>query len=99
MYQRLLKQCENLKIPVLKSVEELEKGVKETDVILDAIFGVYFLLRLSPCVPLPLCSQQVKISSNLRLITDTSSQLVKQTNTRYQASHSILHFVDHSTEY
>ncbi|KAI9635376.1 YjeF N-terminal domain-containing protein [Dioszegia hungarica] len=42
IYQRLLKQCENLEIPVLKSIEELEKGVKETDVILDAIFGFSF---------------------------------------------------------
>ena len=39
IYQRLLKQIENLKIPVLKSEEEFEKSLKEQDVILDAIFG------------------------------------------------------------
>ena len=39
IYQRLLKQVENLKIPVLQSEEEFEKSLKEQDVILDAIFG------------------------------------------------------------
>lgn len=39
IYQRLLRQCENLRIPVLKSLDELEAGVRETDVIMDAIFG------------------------------------------------------------
>ncbi|OCF58903.1 NAD(P)H-hydrate epimerase [Kwoniella mangroviensis CBS 10435] len=41
-YKRLLKQCENLNIPVLKDVEEFKNGLKESDVILDAIFGFSF---------------------------------------------------------
>lgn len=39
IYQRLLKQVENLSIPVLKSEQEFEASLKEHDVILDAIFG------------------------------------------------------------
>jgi NAD(P)H-hydrate epimerase len=39
IYQRLLKQVENLRIPVLKSEDEFEKSLKEHDVIMDAIFG------------------------------------------------------------
>ena len=39
IYQRLLKQVENLHIPVLKSEQEFEKSLKNHDVILDAIFG------------------------------------------------------------
>ncbi|WWD22100.1 NAD(P)H-hydrate epimerase [Kwoniella shandongensis] len=42
IYQRLLKQCENLNIPVLKDVEEFKKGLGESDVILDAVFGFSF---------------------------------------------------------
>jgi NAD(P)H-hydrate epimerase len=39
IYQRLLKQVENLNIPVLHDVEEFDKALRQTDVILDAIFG------------------------------------------------------------
>lgn len=39
IYQRLLKQVENLRIPILKSEEEFEQSLKEQDVIMDAIFG------------------------------------------------------------
>jgi NAD(P)H-hydrate epimerase len=39
IYQRLLKQVENLEIPVLQSEQEFEASLKEHDVILDAIFG------------------------------------------------------------
>ncbi|WRT64870.1 NAD(P)H-hydrate epimerase [Kwoniella shivajii] len=42
IYQRLLKQCENLNIPILKDVEEFKEGLKDTDVVLDAIFGFSF---------------------------------------------------------
>ncbi|KAK8846840.1 NAD(P)H-hydrate epimerase [Kwoniella newhampshirensis] len=42
IYQRLLRQCENLNIPVLKDVNEFKKGLGESDVILDAIFGFSF---------------------------------------------------------
>ena len=46
IYHRLLKQCENLRIPVLKDVGEFERGLKESDVVLDAIFGKAPLSRL-----------------------------------------------------
>ena len=39
IYQRLLKQVENLKIPVVKSSDEFEKSLKDQDVIMDAVFG------------------------------------------------------------
>ena len=39
IYQRLLKQVENLNIPVIKSEKEFESSLKQQDVILDAIFG------------------------------------------------------------
>ncbi|WVR04535.1 NAD(P)H-hydrate epimerase [Kwoniella sp. DSM 27419] len=42
IYQRLLRQCENLKIPVLKDVDEFKRELGQTDVILDAIFGFSF---------------------------------------------------------
>ncbi|ORY27753.1 YjeF N-terminal domain-containing protein [Naematelia encephala] len=42
IYQRLLRQCENLKIPVLRDTTEFESGLKQHDVILDAIFGFSF---------------------------------------------------------
>ncbi|WWC86978.1 NAD(P)H-hydrate epimerase [Kwoniella dendrophila CBS 6074] len=42
IYKRLLKQCENLNIPVLKDVDQFKKGLSESDVILDAIFGFSF---------------------------------------------------------
>jgi NAD(P)H-hydrate epimerase len=44
IYERLLRQCENLKIPVLKEVDELERGLREMDVVMDAIFGGFPLL-------------------------------------------------------
>ncbi|EIW68108.1 NAD(P)H-hydrate epimerase [Tremella mesenterica] len=42
IYQRLLKQCQNLNIPILKEVEEFEKKLGVSDLILDAIFGFSF---------------------------------------------------------
>jgi NAD(P)H-hydrate epimerase len=39
IYQRLLKQCENLKIPIVKETNQFQDGLKENDAILDAIFG------------------------------------------------------------
>ncbi|ORX34488.1 putative NAD(P)H-hydrate epimerase [Kockovaella imperatae] len=42
IYQRLLTQVENLKIPVLKNEDEFQKSLTEQDVILDAIFGFSF---------------------------------------------------------
>ncbi len=45
IYQRLLKQVENLKIPVIKSTDELKKSLKEQDVIMDAVFGASLPLR------------------------------------------------------
>jgi NAD(P)H-hydrate epimerase len=47
IYQRLLRQCENLQIPVLRSIDELGTGLKDADVVLDAIFGTY-ALSLAP---------------------------------------------------
>lgn len=39
IYQRLLKQVENLDIPVIKSPEDFKQALGEHDVVLDAIFG------------------------------------------------------------
>lgn len=49
IYKRLLKQCQNLHIPVLSTVEELESELKETNVILDAIFGMSLIDLGSLC--------------------------------------------------
>jgi NAD(P)H-hydrate epimerase len=46
IYKRLLRQCENLKIPVISETGKFEEGLKESDAILDAVFGrslPYFL--------------------------------------------------------
>lgn len=40
IYQRLLKQCENLKIPVINETAKFEEGLKSSDAILDAVFGM-----------------------------------------------------------
>ncbi|KAK1926474.1 YjeF N-terminal domain-containing protein [Papiliotrema laurentii] len=48
IYRRLLKQVENLRIPVIKSEADFEKSLKEQDVILDAIFGFSFQPPLRP---------------------------------------------------
>ncbi|ODN85663.1 NAD(P)H-hydrate epimerase [Cryptococcus wingfieldii CBS 7118] len=42
LLQRLVTQCENLKIPIIKDVEGFQKALKESDVVLDAIFGFSF---------------------------------------------------------
>ncbi len=39
IYKNLLKQCENLKIPVLGSVDDFEKSFSDNDVVMDAVFG------------------------------------------------------------
>lgn len=39
IYQRILKQVENLDIPVIKSPEDFKQALSEHDVVLDAIFG------------------------------------------------------------
>jgi NAD(P)H-hydrate epimerase len=41
IYQRLLKQCENLKIPVINETSKFEEGLKSSDAILDAVFGKF----------------------------------------------------------
>jgi len=41
IYQRLLKQVENLNIPVIKSAEDFESSLKKQDVIMDAVFGKF----------------------------------------------------------
>jgi NAD(P)H-hydrate epimerase len=51
IYQRLLKQVENLSIPILKSEQEFEASLKEQDVILDAIFGRPFGVRGIKLIP------------------------------------------------
>ncbi|OXC65978.1 NAD(P)H-hydrate epimerase [Cryptococcus neoformans] len=40
--QRLVKQCENLNIPILKDVDTFQTELAKSDVILDAIFGFSF---------------------------------------------------------
>ncbi|CCA73040.1 related to human TGR-CL10C [Serendipita indica DSM 11827] len=42
IYKRLQRQTENLAIPTLSSIADLKDSLKETDVILDAIFGFSF---------------------------------------------------------
>ncbi|PVG02266.1 YjeF N-terminal domain-like protein [Serendipita vermifera] len=42
IYQRLQTQARNLSIPFLSNTEQLQSSLKETDVILDAIFGFSF---------------------------------------------------------
>jgi len=42
IYQRLQTQTKNLSIPTLSSISELRSSLRETDVILDAIFGFSF---------------------------------------------------------
>lgn len=42
IYHRLQKQTENLSIPSLTTVSQLQDGLKDTDLILDAIFGFSF---------------------------------------------------------
>jgi len=37
VYQRLVTQCDNLKIP---SITDLKQQLKQTDLIVDAIFGI-----------------------------------------------------------
>ena len=39
IYQRLLRQCENLGVGVIKEIKDFERGLGESDVVLDAIFG------------------------------------------------------------
>jgi NAD(P)H-hydrate repair Nnr-like enzyme with NAD(P)H-hydrate epimerase domain len=57
IYQRLLRQCENLRIPVVGSAEEFEKGLRDQDVIMDAIFGGCGAIRKSsPGSGLDTCS-------------------------------------------
>ncbi|KAJ3513743.1 hypothetical protein NLJ89_g2776 [Agrocybe chaxingu] len=62
IYQRLQKQCENMKIPVLppsNDVDDLRKALHDSDVILDAIFGFSFKppIRSPFDVILPLLNQ------------------------------------------
>ncbi|RSH83842.1 hypothetical protein EHS25_005457 [Saitozyma podzolica] len=66
IYQRLLRQCENLRIPVVGSADEFEEGLRDQDVIMDAIFGFSFappvrkpfdtILRLLESSKLPIVS-------------------------------------------
>ena len=53
IYRRLLKQVENLRIPVIKSEADFEKSLKEQDVILDAIFGkcLWHRITYTPLIP------------------------------------------------
>ncbi|WVQ84153.1 NAD(P)H-hydrate epimerase [Cryptococcus sp. DSM 104549] len=48
IFQRLLKQCENLGIEVVKDVEGFKEGLGDSDVVLDAIFGFSFHPPLRP---------------------------------------------------
>ncbi|CAA7271517.1 unnamed protein product [Cyclocybe aegerita] len=62
IYQRLQKQCENMKIPVLppsNDVDDLRKALHDSDVILDAIFGFSFKppIRFPFDTVLPLLNQ------------------------------------------
>jgi hypothetical protein len=55
IYKRLLRQCENLKIPVISETGKFEEGLKESDAILDAVFGmssnpwIILILRVLIC--------------------------------------------------
>lgn len=42
IYQRLLRQCTNLSIPLISSLDEFHAALKANDVVLDAIFGFSF---------------------------------------------------------
>lgn len=42
LLQRLVKQCQNLNIPILKDVDAFQAELAKSDVILDAIFGFSF---------------------------------------------------------
>ncbi|CAD6586211.1 MAG: hypothetical protein TREMPRED_004368 [Tremellales sp. Tagirdzhanova-0007] len=69
IYERLLRQVENLHIPVIKSEAEFEKSLKEQDVIMDAVFGFSFqppvrapfdtVLRLIKSSSLPIVSVDI----------------------------------------
>ena len=48
IYQRLLKQVENLNIPVIKSEQDFQASLKDHDVIMDAIFGPATISELLP---------------------------------------------------
>jgi NAD(P)H-hydrate repair Nnr-like enzyme with NAD(P)H-hydrate epimerase domain len=40
IYQRLLKQCENLNIPVINDTDKFTAELKSSNAILDAVFGI-----------------------------------------------------------
>ncbi|WVO14490.1 NAD(P)H-hydrate epimerase [Cryptococcus depauperatus] len=65
LFQRLVKQCQNLDIPIIKDVEGFKQSLTQSDIILDAIFGFSF----HP--PLRRPFDQV-----LRAITDTMIPIV-----------------------
>ena len=51
LYLRLAKQCDNMHIPIIPpsvEVDDLKKALKQSDVILDAIFGFSFQPPLRP---------------------------------------------------
>jgi NAD(P)H-hydrate epimerase len=52
IYQRLLRQCENLRIPVVGSADEFEEGLRDQDVIMDAIFGGCGAIPHKPTTPI-----------------------------------------------
>lgn len=43
IYQRLLKQCENLNIPIINDADRFQSELKSSDAILDAVFGETYL--------------------------------------------------------
>ncbi len=43
LYLALTKQCENMRIPLLNSPESFEQAIGGMDVVLDAVFGAFYL--------------------------------------------------------
>lgn len=50
IYQRLLRQCENLKIPVINDATKFQEELKSSDAILDAVFGQLSVHLTRPCM-------------------------------------------------
>jgi NAD(P)H-hydrate repair Nnr-like enzyme with NAD(P)H-hydrate epimerase domain len=49
-YAALLKQCTNLEIPVLDTVDEFKRALGKTDCVLDAIFGMWLDAARDPLI-------------------------------------------------
>ena len=77
IYERLLRQVENLHIPVIKSEAEFEKSLKEQDVIMDAVFGE---LADSDCKRLLMNRIGFSFQPPVRAPFDTVLRLIKSSS-------------------